>query len=65
MAEQASGPTQDPAPRDPAPRRGRSRPLLAAASLLPLLLVGGAVSLLADRLRRRIEGLWQDAGEDL
>jgi hypothetical protein len=31
----------------------------------PLLLVGGAVSLLADRLRRRIEGLWQDAGEDL
>jgi hypothetical protein len=31
----------------------------------PRLLVGGAVSLLADRLRRRIEGLWQDAGEDL
>jgi hypothetical protein len=44
MAEQASGPTQDPAPRDPAPRRGRSRPLLAAASLLPLLLVGGALA---------------------
>lgn len=39
MAEQASGPTQD-----PAPRRSRSRPLLAAASLLPLLLVGGALA---------------------
>ena len=31
----------------------------------PLLLAGGAVSLLADRLRRRIEGLWQDTGDAL